>query len=384
MQNQFRNCPICNSSDVQNLYDNKFEKIENINLTYVVCSCINCGFIYSNYIPEDSVYSEYYSNFSKYDVYDSLEKIPPLDNEVAELTVNFLYDNNIKVSSVYDIGCSIGLFLSKVKSSDSNILCHGIDPSPNSRKIARKLFDIEVEIGFYEGKTSLVNYDLISSCSVLEHIKDVRSFINNISRNVKNGSYLLFLVPSLNDFSELNGEWLGELSIEHINYFNEKSINNLLVEFGYSKVVYQRIRLTNGQYILIFLGKLEEKTVNSLNKDIEGVQNFNKYLNNSNVLLENIKDIFSSINEPYLLFGAGSHTLRLLKLDCVEKNPPICIIDSNKNIQDKYLGNFIINAPTIKSIDKSIPVVISSYKGVESIKNTLKLNGFTGKVIELY
>ena len=116
MHTQFRNCPICNSNEANDLYENNFEQIDNINLSYTVSSCLSCGFIYSNFIPEDSVYSEYYSNFSKYDVYDTLEKIPPLDNEVAELTVKFLYDNNIKVNSVYDIGCSIGLFLSKVKS----------------------------------------------------------------------------------------------------------------------------------------------------------------------------------------------------------------------------------------------------------------------------
>jgi len=218
---QKRKCPICFSDKFELIYANNFCSLDNLDLSYYVCNCLHCGFVSANYIPEFVIYEEYYSRYSKYDIYDSEDKIPQIDQEIANLTLDFIRSNGILFRCVYDIGCSIGLLLSKLKANYDLFRCEGIDPAPHSKTIAKELFGLDIKTGFFDGSDRLDDYDLIIASSVLEHVIDVSKFINNISINVREGTFLLLVVPSLNDFPVTQGEWLGELSLEHINFFNE-------------------------------------------------------------------------------------------------------------------------------------------------------------------
>lgn len=380
-----RICPICSSSKFEEIYANNFCKLETLDLSYCVCSCLACGFIYANYIPDSDTYQNYYTNFSKYDVYDSEDKIPQIDQEIADLSIDFIKSNNVSFESAYDIGCSIGLFLSKLKSNFNLNKVTGIDPSPNSKIISKKLFDLDIDTGFYDGKDTLEEYGLIISSCVLEHIVNVNSFINNISINTKEGTFLVLVVPSLNDFPDTKGEWLGELSLEHINFFNEFSLNNILSNNNFMKISFVRKKLYNGQFALIYLAQKKSiRKGDKINFDETGKYKMQKYISNNNLIRKKIVRVLKKIKKPYTIFGAGSHTLRLLALPDLKDNYPIYILDSNINLQNKKVSYLSILPPNSNNLITDSTVVISSFRGISSIEKVIKEYSFNGQIVKLY
>jgi len=380
-----RTCQICGSKESKFLYKNKIAKIEDIDLSYDLVHCSQCGFVFADHLPSQEVYEYYYRNLSKYDVFDSVENIPFVDNEIANEALIFINELKLEYSSAFDIGCSIGLLLHKINQQDISIKCRGIDPSPNSRKIAKKLFNLEIDTGFFNEVTNIDGYDLIISNSVLEHIKDFKRFIKNIKSKVKENTKLLLIVPSLNDFSNTYGEWLGELSIEHINFFNENTISILLKEIGFEVLSYKRKKLTNGQYALYVMSNysniIKQEPVNF---DKKGVLSIKKYIKRNEDKVSKIIKKIDQIHGDYIIFGAGSHTLRLLALPEMKKKLPIKILDSNLNLQNKKIMNLPVLPPISENLDSQIPVVISSYRGIKAIKSLLNALQFKGQIITLY
>ena len=86
---------------------------------------------------------------------------------------------------------------------------------------------------FSSPDTGLEDRGLIILSNVLEHILDVESFLSIISRRVNKGTYLFVQVPARHRFCEMTTEYMGEFSIEHINYFGMKSLDNLMKKHGF-------------------------------------------------------------------------------------------------------------------------------------------------------
>ncbi|NBP59357.1 class I SAM-dependent methyltransferase, partial [bacterium] len=176
--------------------------------------CRNCALVnvYHNLDP-----NIFYSDYST----PSHWKFEPhLENLVARITKNYSME-----SRILDIGCNDGRFLKYLANNGFQNLI-GVEPGKNVANLAQKhnfviynnYFDsvFVQQLNKWEKK-----FDIVVSRQVLEHIKNIKEFLLNISLVIKPGGVLILEVPD----SDLNWEHLDYgIWEEHFNYFNRQSL----------------------------------------------------------------------------------------------------------------------------------------------------------------
>jgi SAM-dependent methyltransferase len=340
---EFRICPCCSSSNIVHLYGNKLMRIDNLDMSYKVGACAVCNFVFAYQLPSPNTYRKYYSELSKYDFSDSEYNVSATDKirSTSVLEVCKPYINHS--SKIADIGCGVGWLLSSFNREGYYNLW-GVDPGPSSPANALRCFGLDkIYTGIISEVESLIpinDVELVTLTGVLEHLWNLRSDIGGLVNSMSNGSYLLIEVPALDKFDALRDEPYGELSLEHIQYFSRTSLNFFMQTFGLSCIDTRTIKLPFGTTdSLLGLYKVWNKlTPDDTQRNFLGtvcdVKIFQEYLSCSasvlSAALQRIPDC------KFILYGAGSHTARLLAnlSDCQRQNIA-AIVDSNPNLTGK-------------------------------------------------
>ena len=86
---------------------------------------------------------------------------------------------------------------------------------------------------------------------------------------------------------------------------------------------------------------------------------------------------------PFILYGAGSHSARLLpRLNSQQKSNLITVIDGNANLHGKRIGDWLVEPPEALSNYPDTLVLISSWRSEKTISQSLKKN-YLGHVLKL-
>jgi FlaA1/EpsC-like NDP-sugar epimerase len=205
---------------------------------------------------------------------------------------------------------------------------------------------------------------------------------------MKPGSYILVEVPALEGFDAISDEPFGELSLEHIQFFSAQSLNVFMQSVGLSFVQNMILPLPAGTADSHFsLYQISRKPPQayialeavSINPDIQA---FRRYLEVSSL-------VYASALQKlplgkFCLYGAGSHTARLLaSLTSHQRERIIAVVDSNPNLIGRTIGNWRIDSPSALSELHDMPVVISSYRAQKSISRIVRQN-WDNPVVALY
>ena len=149
-----------------------------------------------------------------------------------EIDFDYIQEHVGKCRNIIDIGCSSGKFLNYF--NDSNL--YGVEPDPISRdKIAEinsSIFTI-ASIDHLNDEKYTNKFDLVIMRGVIEHFEDPKHVFNILEKILaKNGKIVLLMTPYSHAPSlEIFGErWKMFNPIEHLWFFNEKSLN-LLFKF---------------------------------------------------------------------------------------------------------------------------------------------------------
>jgi 2-polyprenyl-3-methyl-5-hydroxy-6-metoxy-1,4-benzoquinol methylase len=143
--------------------------------------------------------------------------------------------------SIIDIGCNDGKFLTALKNYGFDNL-HGVEPTKNTASAAKNAgFRVTNDYLDIELAKNLVQengkFDLVVTRQVLEHIKDIRSFLLSARMLLSDDGFLVIEVPD----SEINlrhsdyGVWE-----EHLNYFTQTSLTRILKEMGWELTKWYR------------------------------------------------------------------------------------------------------------------------------------------------
>ena len=375
-----RVCPTCGSPNTFHLWDNKLEIIDNLDMSYKVGSCNECGFIYAYHLSTPDIFTKYYSSLSKYDF---------SEGEYSESTVDVLRSNAaISVCQAYvhpdcqiaDIGCGLGYLLSCFRKHGYQRLW-GIDPGPSSPRSASRCFGLEnVYTGSIAEASSLIpisDINLVTLTGVLEHLWDIRPDIRGLVSSMKPGSYILVEVPALENFDAISDEPFGELSLEHIHFFSVRSLNNFMHSVGLSCVQNMILPLPAGTADSLFSlyrisGKPSQACIPSqaAGTNLED-HAFTKYLTASSLIYA--KALEKIPLGKFCLYGAGSHTARLLaNLSSHQRERIVAIVDSNPNLTGKTIGKWRIGPPKALSKLSNVPVVISSFRAQNAISHHVR------------
>lgn len=140
--------------------------------------CADCDLIwYRGYDKPGS--AEFYETLSHMDFY--------YDENRPEFAFACKTMEKFKPKTVLEVGCGKGAFLSKIKSLYE---VKGMELNPSA---ISKLQKINIEI---ISDIPTESFDWICAFQVLEHIPDVRNFIENMTKGLKRGGYLLLSVPN--------------------------------------------------------------------------------------------------------------------------------------------------------------------------------------------
>ncbi len=156
----------------------------------------------------------------------------------ARNLVNIIPDN-LKFSSVLEIGCAFGLLLDNISKRLKIPYSFGIDISPKNIQLAQKLFpNYEFYVGTLENfapniflKNNSEKFDLVILSDIIEHVLDDARFLQKVSQIT---NYALVKLPLEKCFYNKNRKYgLSDLS-GHLRSYNEIEGLNLIERSGFN------------------------------------------------------------------------------------------------------------------------------------------------------
>lgn len=375
-----RACQACGNSTAETIYTNNLALLDGLDMSYTLSRCKQCGFHFANYLPSENQYSEYYSRLSKY---DSQPHVSTLDQYRADAAVDIFKKRFGRDIAILDIGCGSGVFLAALRDAGFHNL-NGIDPAPQSSNRALELFGLKnIHQGSLQNAIDLVDFsgvDLVCLMAVLEHLPELRRDLKKLLTQLRKGAMLMVEVPALDLFDANRSEPFGELSIEHIQYFQVSSLHNMFASLGAKVVETALLELGDiNSGALFALIEIEENVSPIINHEDPSVMD--TYLTKSELRwLEALENVPTT---SFILYGAGSHSARLLpRLNSQQKLNLMAVIDGNTNLHGKKIGDWLVEPPEALSKYPNIPVLISSWRSENIIAQNLKQD-FPDHVLKL-
>ena len=365
-ERRLRDCPVCGHAQAQPVHENKLAAIDGLDMSYTVARCANCGFHFAQSLPPDAQYGAYYKAVSKYDVASS---VSALDRQRIEAAVALCAEQGVpKSAHIIDLGCGFGALLAGLRDAGWNRL-EGLDPAPQSALRARELFGLDgIHCGTLAEAGELLDLqsaDLVCLMAVLEHLPQLHQDLGNLIAHMRPGSRLLLEVPALEAFRSDAGEPLGELSMEHIQFFSAQSLCNLLGRLGARVLAQQVLDLpivdSGSLFVLAEVGCAAPDAIQTESGAI-----FDAYLKGS---AQRLSQALQRVPEQaFVLYGAGSHSARLLPaLSEAQQSRIVAVLDGNPNLHGKRFSRWSVQAPEALASYPGLPVLLSSYRSERAI-----------------
>ena len=215
---------------------------------YDVIECTNCGFKHIIAIPSEDdleqVYRDEFYKDEKPHYIDRYREDLEWWNTVYTRRYNILESHlHAHQRKILDIGSGPGYFILNGKNRGWQV--KGIEPSVQAGQYSQ-LLGLDVENRFFDEQTShtLGTFDVINMGEVLEHIPNPINLLDRVHRHLNTGGLICLIVP--NDFNPLQLVLRDHMGFSpwwvapphHINYFNFKSLTNLVNRCGF-EVVHQ-------------------------------------------------------------------------------------------------------------------------------------------------
>ena len=369
-----RQCPVCGHGDISLIFENEMAPIGGFDMSYSIGRCGHCGFHFAHRLPDAATYGRYYRTVSKYDAPGITSAV---DQARIDATVQFCEQHIGRNAVIADLGCGYGALLGGFHSAGWKCL-HGIDPAPMSAKCALERYGLtnihQATIAQAHEALNLAEVDLVCCMAVLEHLPDLRQNLTDLLQKLRIGCKVLVEVPPIECFSATDNEPHGELSLEHIQFFSQASLRNLFNSLGASTVAIELRPLpmvASGSLFGLFEWGGVPSTPTPF--EAESGEAFSSYVAESS---RQMKAALSRIPEgPLIIFGAGSHTARLLpQLERKTGCDVVAIVDNNPNLTGKTMGRWVIKEKGWVSKSPSVPILVSSFRAQSAIAESLRVS----------
>jgi SAM-dependent methyltransferase len=357
---------------------------------YDVVVCQDCGGGFADGIPDQEVFDRYYRDMSKYAQTQAAGKINATDAERFRQIADLVSPHVPMEQRIADIGCATGGLLAEFKRRGYQNLT-GFDPSLDCAETARRLYDIEVRQSTVRNLSAVADrFDLVILTGVLEHLADVDSSLKSLIRLLKPGGHLYFEVPDASSYDAWFSAPFQFFSMEHVNFFSSKSLSNLLARHGFECLFVQRVKRFLGpaavEPAVAGLFRRTERNA-AIGFDDETEPALRRYIEISRRTEQRIHDVIARLVErqaPLAVWGAGTHTLRLLKTSALPQARLVAFLDSNSAYQGKQLHGVPIISPD-QFDRKDTVILISSHVAEREINDQIRnVRRWPNEVIRLY
>jgi 2-polyprenyl-3-methyl-5-hydroxy-6-metoxy-1,4-benzoquinol methylase len=231
---------------------------------YKILDCVVCGFKHLYPIPYEKdlndFYKEEYVKFIKKrkrapDIKRILSGGKEKERELKWLTstlykdIDYILHNFVSGDSkkLCDIGCGTGIFLKYM--SNKGWKTYGIEPSQESYKVPKRsginVFCGTLEEFLAKNPSQKSNFDVVTMLNVLEHVRNPIETLKQAKELLRKFTgVIVIMVP--NDFSKLQMYAAKKLNKDlwwvaipdHVNYFDFKSLQKILVSLNFEILYY--------------------------------------------------------------------------------------------------------------------------------------------------
>ena len=160
--------------------------------------------------------------------YEHLQKNPWYymdDKAEYSYAKNFIKESDL----VMEIGCGRGAFSQKISTKKYV----GLEFSRKAKEIAfSNGIIIENESIQSHSVAHPAKYDVVCSFQVLEHISEIRSFIESSIKALKPGGLLIYSLPSADSFLSLITNNFYNMPPHHVSFWSDKSLKHIAEIFG--------------------------------------------------------------------------------------------------------------------------------------------------------
>ena len=222
-------CRICGAGRAQNAF--AFH-------AYQVAHCEACTGEFLEPQPTDAVLAGIYTEdyFFGQTTDAERDRHAYLKSASARKTLGLLGKTASSGATLLDIGCGTGDFLREAVSAGYAVT--GVEFSPSSAataaaRVAGTVIQGTLESAAFGGGS----FDIVASTDVIEHVRDPLSFAREVRRILKPGGVAIISTPDLDSWSHrlLGRRWV-EYKIEHLLYFNHRSLELLLRQAGFTQI----------------------------------------------------------------------------------------------------------------------------------------------------
>lgn len=361
-----RICPVCGGgkSEIIKRIDMKIPESYHLPENYNVVACQTCGLIYADTLATMEDYDWYYSNCNFYGD-DSKD-----DNSTRyDMTREFLQSYCNKESILLDIGAGNGRFETALYQNGYRNIT-GIDPSEESVRRLKKA-GIHAYVGsIYSSVTREEEnrYDCIFLFEVAEHLLFPRKGIENVKKMLKEEGVFILSVPDYSQIGEDKSSIANYFNLEHINYFSENSLDNLMDQYGMQRIAQKRIGIDLIQCYKNGNGS------QGIKKDFLTEKAVRNYFSNQKEKEAKEKRLIAELKadqREIVIWGTGSYVMSLIAatdlLECNIKG----FVDNNKIKQGREMFGSMIYPPEFLK-DKKYTVLICSMLNGEEIRRQLE------------
>ena len=198
--------------------------------------CRECGCLWANDARQDNgLLTEAYERVS--DAYfDAQEDDPRYVNFYKWLEA--LAKRYVSGSTVLDVGCGEGVFLSTISAEWSK---HGLEPSASGASLAKKR-NLDVACATLDTTVKRYEADLISALDVIEHVVDPHHFVDSLKQQLRPGGVMLLLTGDADSYTAkaAGSQWSYLRWCGHISVFTQSGLRRLVESHGFEVVDWER------------------------------------------------------------------------------------------------------------------------------------------------
>lgn len=224
-------CPICGSKKVIFAFQGK-DRLHHIEGTFNVKKCEDCACFFRLPRLGFTDLKKYYPQ-GKYEAY-VLDKsfILKIISGFALKAKSRYITRLLGKGSLLDVGCARGKFLQEMRRRGWDV--QGIEPDRNSVEAAQKS-GLQVKEGIFEGAQYPPEvFDVITMWHVLEHMQDPSKDLEQASRALKKGGFLVFSVPNIDSLEAkaFRHLWSGFDVPRHSFVYSKKGLKIIFSRIG--------------------------------------------------------------------------------------------------------------------------------------------------------
>lgn len=270
MYEKVTKCPICKTTSFQNFIICKDHTVSGE--SFALSKCENCGFIFTNPRPDESLIEKYYQsdNYISHSdqsrsITDSLYKIVRSFTLRSKLN---LLNSLCTDKTLLDYGCGTGDFLQHCQSKGWAVA--GVEPNEKARNISREKLSGSLvrDIAQLDKKNS---FDIITLWHVLEHVHDINSLTKTLKERLNKNGYLIIALPNHESYDQnlYQEHWAAYDVPRHLHHFSQQTFSELITHHALKLVNIQPMKF-DSYYVSLLSEKYKHGKSNYIKSFING------------------------------------------------------------------------------------------------------------------